>query len=318
MAIYEADKSKCETPRVLSGPKRMCCARPRNQEPEAPYSTSILLHIASGDFHNLVCGLRLNLPCWDGRGLTSLPKGQPHLFAVRTQLPKSVIPATTWGLTVLRTQMEAALVRMISIVSAYQQYSCSWIRLLGVISSAHFAYINKMSIPTGFRAHDPTFRGIVGSSPSLQKIFSNASFAFAHEAGAFFSDENELWVTSNRIYNDKGEQHVITSKIRLSADRIAPPKQEEVTIESFHMGNGGVNYESGILFCSQGSATIPSGLYYTDPRAPQNTQPILTSIYEKPFNSVNDVIIAQDGSIWFTDPPYGFEQGYKGPSQLPS
>ncbi|KAK2590340.1 hypothetical protein QQS21_011983 [Conoideocrella luteorostrata] len=170
----------------------------------------------------------------------------------------------------------------------------------------------------GFRAHDPSFQDIIGSSPSLEKILSNPSYPFAHEAGVFFSDANELWVTSNRIYDDKGEQHIIISKIRLSANRDAPPVQEEVTIEQFHMGNGGVNYGSGILFCSQGSATIPSGLYYTDPKATRNTKPILTSVYGKPFNSVNDVVIAQDGSIWFTDPPYGFEQGYKECPQLPS
>lgn len=35
------------------------------------------------------------------------------------------------------------------------------------------------------------------------------------------------------------------------------------------------------------------------------------------FNSPNDVVVARDGSIWFTDPPYGLqpggEEGYPGP-----
>ncbi|SPQ21347.1 7115df78-b77a-4322-8a19-b575c1a931d5 [Thermothielavioides terrestris] len=38
----------------------------------------------------------------------------------------------------------------------------------------------------------------------------------------------------------------------------------------------------------------------------------------RPFNSVNDVVIHSDGSIWFTDPPYGFEQGYRTRPRLPS
>ncbi len=34
-------------------------------------------------------------------------------------------------------------------------------------------------------------------------------------------------------------------------------------------------------------------------------EPIVVSWQGKKFNSPNDVIVAKDGSIWFTDPPYG-------------
>lgn len=40
----------------------------------------------------------------------------------------------------------------------------------------------------------------------------------------------------------------------------------------------------------------------------------------KPLNSPNDVIVAQDGSIWFTDPHYGIMtdyEGFKSPQELP-
>jgi len=37
-----------------------------------------------------------------------------------------------------------------------------------------------------------------------------------------------------------------------------------------------------------------------------------------PFNSLNDVVVARDGAIWFTDPPYGYEQGFRGRPQLPA
>jgi gluconolactonase len=36
----------------------------------------------------------------------------------------------------------------------------------------------------------------------------------------------------------------------------------------------------------------------------------IADIYEgKPFNSPNDVVVARDGSVWFTDPPYGIMRG---------
>ena len=31
----------------------------------------------------------------------------------------------------------------------------------------------------------------------------------------------------------------------------------------------------------------------------------------KPFNAPNDVVVHPDGGIWFTDPSYGFLQGFK-------
>ena len=39
----------------------------------------------------------------------------------------------------------------------------------------------------------------------------------------------------------------------------------------------------------------------------------------KRFNSPNDVVVKSDGSVWFTDPPYGIigdEEGYKSESQI--
>jgi gluconolactonase len=36
------------------------------------------------------------------------------------------------------------------------------------------------------------------------------------------------------------------------------------------------------------------------------------SYNDKPLNSPNDVVVKSDGSIWFTDPPYGIESVYEG------
>jgi len=47
---------------------------------------------------------------------------------------------------------------------------------------------------------------------------------------------------------------------------------------------------------------------------------ILVDNYEgKKLNSPNDIVVKSDGSIWFTDPPYGIlsnHEGYKGDSEL--
>jgi gluconolactonase len=44
-------------------------------------------------------------------------------------------------------------------------------------------------------------------------------------------------------------------------------------------------------------------------------RPFLSSYDGKKFNSPNDLVFAQDGSLWFTDPPYGLVLGDKDPAK---
>ena len=85
------------------------------------------------------------------------------------------------------------------------------------------------------------------------------------------------------------------------------------------MPNGGVNYGSNVLFCVQGdSGPTPSGIYYLEEGATEATA-LITNYYGRPFNSPNDVVVGKrDGGIWFTDPMYGSDQGFRPPPQLPN
>ncbi|KAE8154864.1 hypothetical protein BDV25DRAFT_147114 [Aspergillus avenaceus] len=85
------------------------------------------------------------------------------------------------------------------------------------------------------------------------------------------------------------------------------------------MANGGINYGPDyILFCAQGSMAARSGLYRMSRAAPYETELLKGDFFSRPFNSVNDVVVHADGSVWFTDPSYGFEQGYRPPPCLPN
>tara|TARA_R110002060_G_scaffold23514_2_gene31874 strand:- start:800 stop:1222 length:423 start_codon:yes stop_codon:yes gene_type:complete len=82
------------------------------------------------------------------------------------------------------------------------------------------------------------------------------------------------------------------------------------------MPNGGVNYKDGILFCAQGTAQVGTGGLYYMPRG-KPPQALVKNFHGRDFNSVNDVVVAKDGSIWFTDPCYGFEQDFRQKPRLP-
>ena len=85
------------------------------------------------------------------------------------------------------------------------------------------------------------------------------------------------------------------------------------------MGNGGVNWGAElVLICGQGTVNKPSGLYSMSITAPYSSKLLKGDFLGRPFNSVNDVVVHSDGSIWFTDPTYGFEQGYRPKPALPS
>ncbi|KAJ3545315.1 hypothetical protein NM208_g2572 [Fusarium decemcellulare] len=168
-----------------------------------------------------------------------------------------------------------------------------------------------------WRAYQPEFKEILGPKPTLKLLLQIDEFPFAHEAGVFIPEANELFITSNQFPDDHGEKTVQISKISLGigGDLV---KLEKINCDLIHMANGGVNYQDGILFCAQGSATNPSGLFKMQSTHPYHTEAVLTGYLGRPFNSVNDVVVHPDGSIWFTDPSYGHDQGYRPKPSLPN
>lgn len=162
----------------------------------------------------------------------------------------------------------------------------------------------------------PAFEQITGSRPSASVILEK-DYAFAHEAGVFHEETRSLFITSNRLTHLSGVQYVEITRVVFSEkhDKVS---QYIINCESIRMGNGGINIGDDILFCDQGSMTSPSALHVMRPYPPFDTRPILTSFNGIPFNSLNDVVVHTDGCIWFTDPAYGYEQGYRPEPRLPS
>ncbi|OTA30401.1 hypothetical protein BTJ68_09155 [Hortaea werneckii EXF-2000] len=83
------------------------------------------------------------------------------------------------------------------------------------------------------------------------------------------------------------------------------------------MCNGGINYGEDILFCSQGTMSEPGGIVKMSRAPPYKASILVDGFLGRQFNSVNDLVVHQDGSIWFTDPMYGWEQGFRPKPRLP-
>lgn len=163
-----------------------------------------------------------------------------------------------------------------------------------------------------FAVYDDAFLRILGDSPSLQLAIEK-DWPFAHEAGVYVPDQEAVYITSNILKID----NVPTIKIgKLSRGNDNQWRYEEIQT-SVAMGNGGINYQGGVLFCDQGNMSEPGGLVLMEAKAPYKTQTLISSYHWRLFTSVNDVVVHTDGSLWFTDPIYGHEQGFRQSPQLP-
>lgn len=85
------------------------------------------------------------------------------------------------------------------------------------------------------------------------------------------------------------------------------------------MPAGATPYSDGIVFFSQGNLTTESngGLYYMPYLNDKPPVPLVTVFFGKDFNSPYDVASTRDGALWFTDPHFGYEMGFRKKPLLP-
>ncbi|KAK4897315.1 hypothetical protein LTR27_004835 [Elasticomyces elasticus] len=159
-----------------------------------------------------------------------------------------------------------------------------------------------------FISYDPSFRQILGDTPSISLIEERAD-KFAHEAGVYIKTTDKVYFTSN-FQTGKA--------IEIYSIHCASRQIEQLHIPAVVNANGACNYQDKVLFCCQGDLTTPSALVLFDPQT-SSTEVMLNNLYGIQFNSINDVAINHEtGDIWFTDPCYGYHQAFRPSPQLPS
>ncbi|TKX20263.1 hypothetical protein C1H76_7563 [Elsinoe australis] len=188
-----------------------------------------------------------------------------------------------------------------------------------------------------FRNYHKDFAAVVGDQPSarlLAETDTSSREPLFHEACVYQASTRSVFVTSNQL-PDPDTANPTGKRIRLS--RIYDPdvdvgssgaaKVDEVTPPALvpSLLNGGVNFTGdSLLLCAQGSTNGKhvSGLVavtFTPGSPTPDIKPLVTTFHGVPFNSVNDVVVhPDDGSIWFTDPCYGYHQGIRPAPQLPN
>jgi gluconolactonase len=155
---------------------------------------------------------------------------------------------------------------------------------------------------SGFAAHAAEFAEVTGEHPRLGMLVE----VDAHEGPVYLADENALYFTSVPRRRVDGSPLVAIRRVAVD-----DPEHVEVVVADANAANGMAAAADGaLLVCEQGTATTPARISRLD-RATRERETVVADWRGLRFNSPNDIVQAQDGSIWFTDPSYGHLQGFR-------
>jgi gluconolactonase len=120
----------------------------------------------------------------------------------------------------------------------------------------------------------------------------------AHEGPVYVADEHALYFTTNRPRVSIRRLDLVTGAL-------------ETVRADANMANGmTLDRDGALLVCEQGTLWQRAGITRVDRRT-GSVETVVDSWLGLRLNSPNDVVVARDGAVWFTDPSYGWLQGFR-------
>ena len=160
-----------------------------------------------------------------------------------------------------------------------------------------------------FRTHDPAFADVLGGDPRLLRVVETD----AHEGPVYAAAEDALYFTTV-----PADGRVAVRRIALDGNRfpLGPERVSTVRADTDRANGMALGPDGSLLVCEQGTRERPARLARLDP-ATGVTETVVDEWRGLPLNSPNDVVVAGDGSVWFTDPSYGHLQGFRPEPRVP-
>jgi gluconolactonase len=164
-----------------------------------------------------------------------------------------------------------------------------------------------------FVTRDERFAEVLGDSPSLARVVD----VDAHEGPVYSAREDVLYFTTVPRRDARDVPRVSIERLQLDGLRF-PLEPDRVTTvrEEANVANGmSLDRDGSLLVCEQGTFATPARISRLDPET-GSTETVVDGLGGFRLNSPNDVVVASDGSIWFTDPSYGRLQGFRPAPEL--
>jgi gluconolactonase len=162
-----------------------------------------------------------------------------------------------------------------------------------------------------FAAYADEFHAVLGQAPRLVKVVD----VDAHEGPVYVREEDALYFTTVPKPSDvpePGSRRVAIKRLALNGDRF-PVSQANLSVvrEPANNANGMTcGREGRLLICEQGTKAEPGRISRLHPGT-HEMETVVDQWAGLRLNSPNDVVVKSDGTVWFTDPSYGFLQGFK-------
>lgn len=147
-----------------------------------------------------------------------------------------------------------------------------------------------------FDVHDPVFATYVLHNAPVKRLATGFDWA---EGPVWFGDQGCL------LFSDIPNNRIL----RWSEEGLTTFRQP-ANYSNGHTRDG----QGRLISCEHGGRRVTRTEW-------DGTITVIADGYQdKPLNSPNDVVVASDGAIWFTDPHYGIMtdyEGFKAPQELP-
>jgi len=159
-----------------------------------------------------------------------------------------------------------------------------------------------------FIIYSDEFLDVLGPDPRLEEVVATN----AHEGPVYVKEQtaNALYFTTvpqDVNVPSPGYKTVAISRLDLNAE----PPTVSVVRQPSNMANGmTLDREGRLIICEQGTRSSPASISRLDLKT-NRIESLVEQWFGLPFNSPNDVVVKSDGTIWFTDPSYGFNQGFR-------
>jgi gluconolactonase len=165
-----------------------------------------------------------------------------------------------------------------------------------------------------FTSYDAAFVGVTGASPLRVRVVDTD----AHEGPVYVADEDALYFTGlPRHRPGRPDPQVAVRRLALDGTRFhREPERLSVLRADANAANGmTLGLDGALLVCEQGGTERPARISRLD-RGTGEATTVVDRWRGLPLNSPNDVVVRTDGSVWFTDPSYGYLQGFRPQPQV--
>ena len=180
-----------------------------------------------------------------------------------------------------------------------------------VTAASPAAGVDAREAHPGFEIYDPEFAAALGPAPRLALVAETD----AHEGPVYIPGEDALYFTSLPGNVDTPAPGTPCAHVkRLALDGLnfpVDPTRLSVVPARVTMPNGmALGHDGRLVVCEQGTRDEHARISRVHP-ATGEAETVVDAWGGLRLNSPNDVVVRSDGTIWFTDPSYGYLQGFR-------